>query len=81
MIRSMHSHHLYRAGRVTAWLTLAVFATALVITAFAVSRMHPPRALAPQGPKTSGLQLPRSTASSASTAPQSASAAPDFASA
>jgi hypothetical protein len=56
MIRTMGTDRLYIAGRVTAWLTVAIciIGAALVIGSLAMSKVHPPRAIAPVSTNTPG---------------------------
>jgi hypothetical protein len=56
MIREMGSSRLYIAGRVTAWLTVAIciLGAALVIGSLAMGKVHPPRALGSSSTNTPG---------------------------
>jgi hypothetical protein len=56
MIRNMGTDRLYLAGRVTAWLTVAVciVGAALVIGSLAMGKVHPPRAIKPESTNTPG---------------------------
>lgn len=56
MIRRMATDRLYLAGRVTAWLTVAIciLGAALVIGSLAMSKVHPPRATSPSSTTSPG---------------------------
>lgn len=53
MMRDWSSASLYVAGRVTALLTIILIIAAVVTSAVALSKMHPPRSIQHHAPKNS----------------------------